>query len=628
MILKSSQKPVSLLGEFAGAYRLLTKQERRRSIAMAIMAIFSGLLDTVSLASTMPFIALLVDVDAAFRNRQLAAIHAALGSPTATQFVLIAGFSSFAIITAAGLVSLWLRRRTNRLIADCQSRLARDVMDALVNAPYSWFFGINTQTVSYVFHRDVLLWAREFVMKFINMTRDLALIVMPIALVLAVTPLVGVVTLAAIASIVAGVIFFSRPRITMLMQIKQDADAKAIALSAQALSAIKDVVISGRQKEFVDAFSRSYGGYAWAQGALQNQHQLPTSAILLLGQIGLLAVAIVLWAVGSDRGTLAAQMSLLVLVTSRIIPAANRLSSAITTFFSVLPAVRGIEGVLNEIRRAGQSGRETAGQRPVARPWQRVSFRNVGFSYPTGERPALIGISLELKAGRSYGVVGASGAGKSTFADLLMGFVAPNTGSIRIDGQPIEELSLASWRSRIGYVPQIPFVADTTLAANVAFGVKSGQVDQARLADAVELARLDRLVAELPNGLATNLGDRGIRLSGGQRQRVAIARAVYDECDLLVLDEATSALDSIVERDIAEAVHALAGRITLVIIAHRISTVVDCDEILVFDGGRVVATGPHAKLMTSCPQYQALVAGQTLSPMPVGARLAPNVVAG
>ena len=189
------------------------------------------------------------------------------------------------LVLGSGLLSAWLQRRTNRFVASCQARLAQEVMNALVHAPYVWFLGVNTQVVSHVFQRDVFLWARELVYKLLSMTRDITLIVMPLALVVIITPVIGVLTLAGIAVLVLGVVLFSRPRITMLTHVKHEADARALALAGQALTGIKDVAISGRQSEFVNSFARTYRTYTWANAEMQNQHQLPNKAILLLGQI-------------------------------------------------------------------------------------------------------------------------------------------------------------------------------------------------------------------------------------------------------------------------------------------------------------------------------------------------------
>lgn len=597
----------SLWRELWSAVQLLTKRERRHAIAYALTSVIAGLLDTLVLASTMPFIALLVDLDNALANRHLAAIQSLLGMPSSSNFVLIVGLICVTLVIGSGLFSSWLQRRTNRFVANCQARLAHEIMDSLAHAPYVWFLGINTLIVNHVFQRDVALWARELINRLLNIARDLTLVLMPLGLVVIVTPIVGVLTLGAIAGLVVAVIVFTRPRITALIREKQEADARAYSLAGQMLTGIKDVAISGRRSEFVGAFIRAYQVYTRTSAEIQNHHQLPNKAILMFGQVGLLVVASVLWALGSDRGTLAAQLSLLILVTSRIVPAANRLSSAISTFIGVLPAVRDIDGLLNQIKGAGVQGRMMMISKSISRPWKRIVFESVSFVYPNNSMPAMSDLSLTIEAGKTYGIVGASGAGKSTVADLLMGLVTPTVGHISVDAAPLDQASIANWQSKIGYVPQAPFVLDDTVAANVAFGIPGEKRDTIRLTHAIGVANLAELVSDLPNGLNTPLGDRGLRLSGGQRQRIAIARALYDECDLLVLDEATAALDTVSERAVQDAVSRLKGQITTVAIAHRLSTIRDCDRIFVFDQGRLVAEGSWSELLANSAHFRKIV---------------------
>ena len=197
----------------------------------------------------------------------------------------------------------------------------------------------------------------------------------------------------------------------------------------------------------------------------------------------------------------------------------------------------------------------------------------------------------------AYGIVGRSAAGKSTLVDLLIRLLEPTEGCIWIDGDPSPALDPRDWQRRIGYVPQAPFIADDTLRANVAFGVPRGAVDDAWVADCLQSANLGALRAQLERGLDTRLGERGSRLSGGQRQRVAIARALYNRPEILVLDEATSALDAATEMEVQAALENLRGRVMLVTIAHRVSTVAPCDEIFVLEEGRLVGRGPYAELI-------------------------------
>ena len=229
------------------------------------------------------------------------------------------------------------------------------------------------------------------------------------------------------------------------------------------------------------------------------------------------------------------------------------------------------------------------------------------YAYPQAERPAVQGMSLAIPARSTVGIVGGTGAGKTTTVDIMLGLLMPDRGTLSVDGIPISHENLRAWQRSIGYVPQQIFLADDTVAANIAFGRAAADIDQAAVERAARIAELhDFVMRELPDGYATKVGERGVRLSGGQRQRIGIARALYHDPDVLILDEATSALDNLTERAVMDAVHNLGHAKTIVMIAHRLSTVRECDTIFMLEGGRVVAEGSYDELIASNRQFRAL----------------------
>lgn len=588
---------------------LLTPGERRTALLLAIATVCTGVLDTVALATAMPFIGLLVDPDALQRYPAIERLSTQLGAPSYVQLVIVAGFGCLALIVIGSLTSFAVQRRMNRFAGECQARLAREIMGSLVSAPYAWFLGVNAANVGHVFQRDVLLWSRELVLKVLTVIRDVTMVVLPGLLVVVATPMAGLAALVAIGVLVLAVLRIVRPRIHRLVAIKQEADARAHLLAVQALAGVKDVKISGRGAEFTQQFAKAFGDYSMTHARLINWHQVPVNVIMFAGQVGMFVVALILWAVGNDRAELAAQLALLVLVTSRVLPAANRLAGAATTFYGVLPAIRSVRSMITEIHSGAATSQAPSRGEPPAGPlnWRRLELKQIGFTYAGASEPSLRGVTMAFEPRRAFGIVGPSGAGKSTLVDIAIGLLSPTLGAVTLDDKPLDGDTLRAWQRRVGYVPQAPFITDDTLAANVAFGVPPEKIDRDRLMRALEGANLGDLVASLPRGIDTPLGDRGVRLSGGQRQRISIARALYDEADLLILDEATSALDTVSERAVQEAIERLRGRVATVAIAHRLSTVRDCDRIFVMEGGRLVAEGTWNELLTSSPVFRAMV---------------------
>jgi len=287
-----------------------------------------------------------------------------------------------------------------------------------------------------------------------------------------------------------------------------------------------------------------------------------------------------------------------------MIPMSNRIVQKFNEFLGGRAAVDDLYDDLELIRREVAPDHEAHSESPAFKRELRVE--GVSYTYPSAVRPALASVSFVLPAGGSVGIVGATGAGKSTLVDLVVGLLTPTEGRILADGVELVGRH-RQWRRRVGYVPQTIFLLDETLRRNVALGIPDREIDDVAVARAIKMAQLDTLVASWPAGVATFLGERGIRLSGGERQRVGIARALYHDPELLVFDEATSALDNVTEAEVNRAIEALRGRKSLLVIAHRLSTVRPCDRLILLEAGRVVAEGAYDELLASSPQFRRMV---------------------
>jgi ABC-type multidrug transport system fused ATPase/permease subunit len=321
-----------------------------------------------------------------------------------------------------------------------------------------------------------------------------------------------------------------------------------------------------------------------------------SSAYLLEVALVAAVVALVLLTLFLGEGAegLFATLGMLGLAALRLKPAAGSISSALTTLRFQRDAV---QRLFQDLRQLEQMERvETVGAVHTAAPFQTLELERVVFAYPRTKQPALREISLRIQAGESIGLIGPSGSGKTTLVDLLLGLLDPQEGQMRYNGMPLTE-QVAEWRSQIAYLPQQVFLIDNTLRNNVALGENEAEIDDQRLTKALQQARLHELVEQLPHGVNTVLGERGVRLSGGQRQRVALARAFYHGRNILVMDEATSALDNETEQEIVSEIQRLKGQKTMIVIAHRLTTVQHCDRIYRLEQGRVVEQGTPEQVL-------------------------------
>ncbi len=353
------------------------------------------------------------------------------------------------------------------------------------------------------------------------------------------------------------------------------------------VSGIKELTIRGSASTYLDRYTKAARSALSASRLIIVTNQGMRYLLEVLMITGA-ALVIGIATLSGSATTVLVSIGVLLAGGMRLLPALNSLLIAVNNVRSNEPAIAIVEAELARLATPDEIVPlvgEEGGADPIV-PTGAFVFDQVGFRYPTREQPALTGISIDVAFGEALGIVGATGSGKSTFVDLLLGFLQPTEGALRIDGEPLLP-HLASWRAQIGFVPQDIFLVDDTLAANITFGEVSDTISQEQLAEAITLAQLDDVVAELPEGVDTMLGERGVRLSGGQRQRVGLARALYRRPRVLILDEATSALDNETERRISDALRTLHGQLTMIVIAHRLSTVRSCDRILYLDGGRV-----------------------------------------
>lgn len=594
-----------LLSLTCAAFRLLSHRERRQAILLVSALVSTGLVDMVALAAVMPVIAIIVEPDLVTRYEILTLVRSYLPGLTTDQFVIAAALAAafFLILsTGLGLVMLWVN---NRFGAAIQTRFGYDIMLAAMRAPYIWHLSQNSATLVRFLHSDIIRWGRDFIQRLITMTQHLVSMVVPLVLLLFIAPVSGLLGLLMVGLIGFFLARLVQPRLKRAASASKLSTDRLVVLANNAMSGVKDIKLACKEDHFAHDFANIFGYASRASSSLSTWQALPSSMLLLLGQLALLALAVILWARGLSQGAIAGQMALIALVTSRVVPAANRFLGLSTSIWNVLPWVEEVIRVERELAKLNVESQQL-GAPAAPETWQILTLDNVSFTYPGKHHPAVCGISVKITRGRSYGFVGMSGAGKSTLVDLIVGLYRPDGRGVLLDDASLYDFGMKTWQRQIGYVPQSPYIADDTLKANVALGTSRREVDEARVRQCLDLANLTEFVGTLPLGINTPVGDRGVRMSGGQRQRLSIARAFYQSPQLLVLDEATSSLDLVSEKEIQQAITRLRGKVTMLIIAHRLATVRECDEIIYIDEGCLVAHGTFEELLSKVPGFRAL----------------------
>jgi ATP-binding cassette, subfamily B, bacterial PglK len=583
---------------FLAGWRLLTPAERVRGAWLTALQVLEGGLDVIAVGATLPLVAIVVQPDLVETNTYLRRLDALVGSPSHPRLLAGLAVAALALLTLRSLVSGLVQYGVQRYAARCQTRLARELLDECVHAPYPWFLTRNSSLLARLLYDDVSQWSRGFVQRLMDIADNAITVLLGAVLVLALAPATGLVVVVGLGGLAFGLMAVVRPRLAHLSRVKRGALDRTIMTASQALAGIKDVKLSSRESHFVGVFSDSYRLASETHARLNLWQQLVPLVLPVIGLAGLMSLVALQWRSGIARGEIAAEMALLVLISSRIVPALTQLSSSVGLLWNVFPFVQGLHDLRASIVQAAAarpSPATTIGEVWDGR-WAELTLARVSFTYPGASGHVLRDVSAVIRARGAYGVAGPSGAGKSTLVDLLLRLLDPTEGAISLDGRPMDTLDRRAWQSRIGYVPQAPYISDDTLRANVAFGVPREMVDDDQVRACLRQAQLEPFLAELEHSLDTLMGDRGARVSGGQRQRIAIARALYGRPTLLVLDEATSALDRIGETAVQDALDALRGQITTVTIAHRLATIRHCDTIFLLDEGRLVAQGGYDEL--------------------------------
>jgi ABC-type multidrug transport system fused ATPase/permease subunit len=361
----------------------------------------------------------------------------------------------------------------------------------------------------------------------------------------------------------------------------------------QGLGGVKDIKLNGRERFFLESFSNHIQENAKIGTKATTLNLVPRIYLEILAVFAMAGLVIVFIIQNKPLDSLITILGIFIVAAFRMIPSANRIMMSIQNIRAAYPTV---DLVYNEFCNINQEAKKNNIDEQKLNFSNQIVIKNLDFSY-TNKLPYTIeNISLVINKGESIGLIGPSGSGKSTLVDLVLGLLKPNHGEINIDGVNIENI-LRSWQKQIGYVSQSIYLTDDTLRNNIAFGINESQIDDFSINRAIKAAQLEEFINTLPDGINTNVGERGVRLSGGQRQRIGIARALYPDPSVLVLDEATSALDTNTEKEVMNAVNGLHGEKTLIIIAHRLTTVENCDKIYKISNGKLVYSGSPQKIL-------------------------------
>jgi ATP-binding cassette, subfamily B, bacterial PglK len=572
-------------------WAILNADERRGALVLLAFMFIGMVLETLGVGLVIPALAVMAQQDVGARYPVLAPVVRWLGNPDRDRLVIAGMLALVAVFTAKTLFLAFLASRQMRFVYGVQAELSERMFAGYLRQPYIFHLQRNSAQLIRNAVGDSSLFTQTGLMAGIQLLTELLVVVGVSALLVAVEPVGALAVVSILGAAGWGFHRLTHGRILRWGEARQLHDGLRIQHLQQGLGGVKDVKVLGREESFVAEYQRHNLGSARAGRRLQTLQQMPRLVLELLAVCGLAGLVLVMIGQGKPLDALLPTLGLFAAAAFRLMPSANRLIGAAQNVRYALPVVSVLHDELAAIVDIPPLQRG----KPMSFTHE-LRLNGVGFQYPTAAHSALDGLSLTVKCGASVGFIGGSGAGKSTLVDVILGLLTPTGGAALVDGVDIRN-NLRGWQDLIGYVPQAVFLTDDTLRRNIAFGFPDEEIDDVAVWRALRAAQLESYVTSLPDGLDTQVGERGVRLSGGQLQRIGIARALYHDPPVLVLDEATSSLDTATERSVMEAVHALHGRKTVLIVAHRLSTVAQCDHLFRIEAGRLVEQGSPATML-------------------------------
>jgi ATP-binding cassette subfamily B protein len=583
----------SLRNAIVRLWRTLNRRRRTQFYVLVVCMVLASFAEVFSLGLIVPFLAALTAPDRVLANGAVQKFLSWTPWIDRADIVLwLAGIFCVFTLLAAAFRLLLLYASTGFAFA-LGADLSLEVYRRTLYQPYAVHIGRNSAEVIDGVTYKANAMTNNVVSPMLVVASSTFMLVGVLATLFAISPIITMSAAAAFAVIYGGVLAWSRRQLRHDSQLLARESTQVHKALQEGLGGIRDVLLDGTQEVFSEIYRVSDRRVRAIWG---RQILVAGSPRFVVEGLGMIAIAILAVAAshGGSDPTVVPVLGALALGAQRLLPVVQQTYSAIVT-------IRGAEGVLWEaLALLEQPMPHDAGTPAAPIPFsEALELRNIGFRYAPGLPLVLEGVSLTIRKGERIGIFGPTGGGKSTLLDLIMGLLTPSSGALLVDGAPLDEGSLRGWQRHVAHVPQSIYLTDAPVSENIAFGQPKGEIDMERVRDAARIAQLQSVIERLPQGFDTQVGERGVRLSGGQRQRLGIARALYKRADVIVFDEATSALDTQTEQELMAAINALSHDLTIIMVAHRLTTLRECDYLIEIADGRVVRRGSYTELVDS-----------------------------
>lgn len=575
---------------------LLNPYERKLAGLLLFMITIMALLDMIGVASILPFMSVVANPETIETNYYLKSIFEfsqKFGVDNKQDFIFILGF----LVFIALVISIVFKALTTyvqvRFIHMREYSIGKRLVEGYLNQPYSWFLGRHSAELSKTILSEVGNVVGAALKPLVELIAKSFVVIAIVTLLIIVDPKLALIVGFSLASIYALIFYFSRNHLNQIGKERLRNNELRFKVLSDAFGAAKEIKLGRLEQIYVDLFSVPAQKFAKNKSSVTIISQLPRFALEVVVFGGVILVLLYLIKQTGNFSSALPVITLYVLAGYRLMPALQQIYLSSTLLVFQGPTLDKLHDELTKLKDFDLNQDHN-----ILSANKKISLKNVFYSYPESSRTALKNISLNISAKSIVGIMGTTGSGKTTVADIILGLLEAQKGILQVDEKIIKKHNVKSWQRSIGYVPQNIYLSDNTIAANIAFGVNSNHINQKAVEEASKIANLHEFVInELPEKYLTYIGERGARLSGGQRQRIGIARALYHKPKLLILDEATNALDYQTEKVVMEAVSNLDKNITIIIIAHNLRALKKCDKIFLLDKGELKEEGTFEKLV-------------------------------
>lgn len=588
-----------MINTFKNVNKVLNNNERRRFVYIFISVLIMAIIEVAGVASILPFMAVISNPKVVETNKYLKLFYNMYNFENIREYLFFLGVIIFIFLVLSNVFKAITTYQMTRYDNDLYASISKRLMAKYLVETYQFYLNKNTSDLG----TNILAEARNVINSVVSpalqVLANSMVSVLIIVLLMLFDPTLGITIALVLGGAYTSVYYLVRGRLDEIGIGQVYANRHRFKAVVEALSGIKETIILGKEKYFLDEFSVHANRHAKLNALAGVISKLPRYALETLSFGGILLIVLIKIGGKEEYGHIVPILALYAFSGYRLLPALQQVFSGITM-------IRSNNAALNIISEDLHGFKETEVLRRIANrcsltklPFENtIEIKNLSFAYSGRKSKAISNVDVTIEKNSMIGFVGSTGSGKTTFVDVLIGLLEPAGGKIVVDGTVVDSSNLAHWQRNIGYVPQMIFLTDDTVSKNIAFGVPNDQIDMVAVKKAAEMANIDKFIEEeMPEKYDTFIGEKGVRISGGQRQRIGIARALYHNPEVIVFDEATSALDGQTEAHIVESINRLAGNKTIIMIAHRISTLKNCSKIFIMDKGKVAGQGNYEEIV-------------------------------